>query len=59
MHLGAQSWHHGEAEEYVGSFRAATGMTVEESGRLQVEAIERWRQKLGPIFARLGGTDAV
>lgn len=59
MHLGAQSWHHGEAVEYVGSFKAATGMTVEESGRLQVEAIESWRPILGPIFVGLGGTDAV
>ena len=59
MHLGAQSWHHGESVEYVGSFKAATGLLAEESGRLQVESIERWRKKLGPTFAQLGGTDAV
>lgn len=55
MHLGAQSWHHGESAASVGDFRAATGMTPEESGARQVRAMERWQHLLGPVFARLGG----
>ncbi len=59
MHLGAQSWHHGEAQEYVREFKDATGMTAEESGALQVKSIERWAKELGFIFVRLGGTPSV
>lgn len=59
MHLGAQSWMHGETVMYVGEFRDATGMTAEESGHLQVLSMERWRVKLAPAFAQLAGTDAV
>ena len=56
MHLGAQSWHCGEAKEYVGEFKDATGMTAEESGALQVKEIERWTYELSPVFNVLGGT---
>lgn len=59
MHLGAQSWHHGESVEYVREFRDATGMTADESGALQVAAINEWRTKLEGVFTSLGGTDAV
>ena len=59
MHLGAQSWHHGESVEYVGEFKDATGMTADESGDLQVKSIYRWMEKLGPIFRKLGGTPGV
>lgn len=50
MHLGAQSWHHGEAVEYVGSFAAAAGMSIEESGRQQVAAIEKWQKEIGHLL---------
>lgn len=59
IHLGAQSWHHGESSEYVGSFEAATGVGVEESGQRQVAAIYRWMDRIGDIFLRMGGTPAV
>jgi hypothetical protein len=59
MHLGAQSWHHGESVKYVGEFKDATGMTADESGKLQVESIYRWKDRLGHIFLSLGGTEAV
>lgn len=59
MHLGAQSWHHGETVEYVGEFKDATGMTAEESGAQQVNWIYYWAERLGPVFLRLGGTPAV
>lgn len=59
MHLGAQSWHHGESQKYVGTFDAAAGMTAEESGRLQAQAIERWKPKVGHIFLKLGGEEGV
>ena len=55
MHLGAQSWHHGESEASVGSFQAATGMTTDESGACQVVSMERWQAQLGLVFACLGG----
>lgn len=58
-HLGAQSNHFGETSEYIGTFQAATGMTAEESGRLQVESIYRWKEKLGAKFIALGGTEAL
>jgi hypothetical protein len=59
MHFGGQSWHHGESVEYVGEFKDATNMSAEESGRLQVESIYRWKDKLGSVFLKLGGTEAV
>lgn len=59
IHLGAQSWHHGESQRYVGEFRDATGMTADESGKLQAEAIWRWKDRIGHIFESLGGEGAV
>ena len=59
MHLGAQSWHHGEAQEYVNQFKDATGMTADESGAKQVEAIYHWRALVGGCFEQLGGSPAV
>lgn len=59
MHLGAQSWHHGESAEYVREFKDATGMTAEESGNLQVRSIVRWQKDLAHVFFNLGGTPAV
>ena len=59
MHLCAQSWHHGEAVEYVREFKDATGMTADESGALQTNGIEFWKPRLKETFERLGGVDAV
>lgn len=59
VHLGAQSWHHGESVEYVGTFDQATGMSAEDSGKLQVASIYRWIDKIGHVFERLGGQAAV
>jgi hypothetical protein len=59
MHLGAQSWHHGESKEWVGEFADAAGMTAEESGRLQTEAMNEWKPKLASKFESLGGQAAV
>jgi hypothetical protein len=59
LHLGAQSNHFGETPKYIGEFKDATGMTAEESGKLQVESIYRWKERLGSVFLRLGGTEAV
>lgn len=59
FHFGAQSAHHGESAEWIGKFEDATGMSAEESGRLQVESIYRWKEKIGHIFLSLGGTEAV
>lgn len=56
MHLGAQSWHHGETKEYVGEFHQAAGMTADESGKRQYEAIVEWNAKLGRVFESLGGS---
>ncbi len=58
-HYGAQSWHHGESQQYVGEFKDATGMTADESGKLQAASQERWAAKLGDIFLELGGTPSV
>lgn len=58
-HYGAQSWHHGESEKYVGQFKDATGMTIEESGKMQLESMFQWKEKLGAIFLALGGTECV
>jgi hypothetical protein len=33
-------------------------MTAEESGKKQVESMNRWKEKLGAIFLALGGTEA-
>lgn len=59
VHLGAQSWHEGETEEWVGQFANATGMTAEESGKRQAEAKMTWAPKLATIFESLGGQAAV
>lgn len=59
VHLGAQSWHEGETEEWVGQFKDATGMTAEESGKAQAEAKMAWAPKLAAIFESLGGQAAV
>ena len=59
MHLGAQSWHHGEAVEYIGTHEIATGMTAEESGKKQDVEINAWEPKLAHIFTSLGGTPRV
>jgi hypothetical protein len=59
MHLGAQSWHHGESVEYVGEFKDATGMSADESGAAQVASIYRWKDKLHDKFVMLGGSPAV
>ena len=56
VHFGAQSNHFGETAEWIGTFEAATGMTPEASGNLQVQSINHWKEKLGPIFLELGGT---
>jgi hypothetical protein len=58
-HYGAQSNHHGETKEWIGTFEAARGMTAEESGKLQAESKFRWKERLGSIFLSLGGTEAV
>lgn len=58
-HYGAQSNHFGETAEWIGTFQAATGMTAEESGKLQAESQGRWKAKLGGIFLSLGGTPSV
>jgi hypothetical protein len=58
-HWGAQAAHFGESPEWIGTFEKATGMSPEDSGRLQVESILRWKDKLGHIFLALGGTEAV
>lgn len=55
MHLGAQSWHHGESQESVGDFKRATGLTPDDSGAAQVRAMEVWQARLQPILERLGG----
>jgi hypothetical protein len=60
MHLGAQSWHHGESAKYVGSFEAATGMRAEESGKRQAEAMVEWGEGwVGERLLKLGGTRSV
>jgi len=59
VHFGAQSNHFGETQEWMGSHKAATGMTDEESGHAQRLAMEAWRSKLGPIFLALGGTESL
>lgn len=59
MHLGAQSWHHGETVDFVGEFKDATGMTPEESGKLQAEMMKVWATKIGHIFESLGGSRVV
>jgi hypothetical protein len=59
VHLGAQSWHEGETEEWVGRFKTATGMTAEESGQRQGQQKIRWMERLAPIFESLGGQGAV
>lgn len=59
LHYGAQSNHFGETAEWIGTFEEATGMSAEESGKLQGESMLRWKQKLGSIFLGLGGTEAV
>jgi hypothetical protein len=59
FHWGAQSAHFGEAPEWIGTFDAAMGMSAEESGRLQVESMLRWREKLGHIFLGLAGTESL
>jgi hypothetical protein len=58
-HFGNQSGHFGETKEWIGTFEAATGMTAEESGKLQVESIYRWKEQLGSVFLELGGTESV
>lgn len=59
IHFGGQSWHHGETEEYVGSFKAATGMLAEESGNRQAEAQFAAAEKWGEKFLALGGTSSI
>ena len=59
IHYGAQSWHHGEAQRFVNNFSDATGMSPEESGKLQAESMEKWRDKVGHIFESLGGEGIV
>jgi hypothetical protein len=59
IHLGAQSWHFGESQEYVNDFYAATGMTAEQSGAKQVESIYKWIDRIGPGFCRIGGVAGV
>jgi hypothetical protein len=59
VHLGAQSWHEGETEEWVGSFKTATGLTAEESGQRQLQQKLRWMAQLAPIFESLGGQGGV
>lgn len=56
VHYGAQSNHFGESQEWMGSHLAATGMTPDESGKLQREIMIEWSEKLGSIFIALGGT---
>ena len=58
-HYGAQSNHFGETKEWIGTFEDATGMSAEESGKLQVESMWRWRAVLGEKFLALGGTECV
>ncbi len=55
VHLGAQSWHHGETQEYVGSFEAATGMIAENSGQQQTIFKMEAEEKYAEIFRKLGG----
>lgn len=59
MHYGGQSWHHGESQEYVGSFLAATGMTADESGAAQARGQETAAEKWGYVLMALGGTPSV
>jgi len=59
MHLGAQSWHHGESVKYVGSFKDATGLLAEESGDAQVVEMRVWEPIYAPVFRVLGGTPCV
>lgn len=56
MHLGAQSWHHGESQQSVGSFLAATGMEPEASGALQYEKMAVWQGRLQSRLMDLGGS---
>ena len=59
LHYGAQSNHFGETAEYIGSFKAATGMTAEESGEKQAKMQFQWKALLHDKFMALGGTDSV
>src|SRR6185436_18395308 len=59
VHFGGQSWHHGESEKYVGSFKAATGMTADESGAAQAQAQEAATAEWSRIFLQLGGTPSI
>lgn len=61
VHLGAQSWHEGETQEWVGTFAEGIGYkgsdeeAVAESIRLQSEIKTRWAGRLEGIFKSLGG----
>jgi hypothetical protein len=55
MHIGAQSWHHGESVEYVNTFEDGAGMSADDSGALQVAAIYEWVDLVGDVFVKLGG----
>ena len=59
VHYGAQSANFGETAEWVGEFKAATGMTADESGKLQYEIMETWRPKLSQALLSLGGTEMI
>lgn len=59
VHLGAQSWHEGETEEWVGKFKDATGMTAEESGAEQARMKMLWAAQLRDKFEMIGGQAAV
>lgn len=56
VHYGAQSNHFGETEEWIGSHKAATGMTPEESGKAQSEIKIEMANCYGTILQTLGGT---
>lgn len=56
VHYGAQSNHFGETQEWMGTHKAATGMTADESGAAQGEVMVEQAEKYGHIFLALGGT---
>jgi hypothetical protein len=59
VHYGAQSNHFGETQEWMGSHKAATGMTDEESGHAQREVMKEHTERYGHILLSLGGTPAL
>jgi hypothetical protein len=59
VHYGAQSNHFGETQEWMGSHKAATGMTADESGAAQREVMVKKAEQYADIFLKLGGTPSL